>query len=151
MTQTTLASTARSIAKWHVVDASSEVLGRMAARVARILMGKHKPIYTPHADTGDFVVVINAADVQLTGRKATAKVYRHHTGYPGGLVTIPYAEVKKRHPTQMVREAVRRMLPKSTMGRHMLSKLKVFPGKDHTHHAQKPEPLSFGTGSKVSG
>jgi large subunit ribosomal protein L13 len=145
MTTTTLASTARSIAKWHLVDASNEVLGRMAAQVARILMGKHKPTYTPHADTGDFVVVINAADVKVTGRKAQDKVYRYHTRYPGGLRTTPYQEMKKRHPTEMVREAVRRMLPKSTMGRHMLSKLKVFPGKEHDHHAQKPEPLAFGT------
>jgi large subunit ribosomal protein L13 len=147
MTKTTLASTARSTAKWYLVDASTEVLGRMAARVAQILMGKHKPVYTPHADTGDFVVVINAADVQVTGRKAEDKLYRHHTRYPGGLVTIPYPELKQRHPTAMVREAVRRMLPKNTMGRHMLSKLKVFPGKDHDHHAQKPEPLAFGTGA----
>ena len=147
MTKTTLASTARSTAAWHVVDASQEVLGRMAARVARILMGKHKPTYTPHADTGDFVVVINAADVQVTGRKATDKVYRHHTRYPGGLVTTTYAERRTYHPTEIVREAVRRMLPKTTLGRHMLRKLKVFKGKDHTHHAQQPAPLSFGTGS----
>ena len=147
MTTTTLASTARSIAKWYLVDASNEVLGRMAARIARMLMGKHKPTYTPHADTGDFVVVINAADVQVTGRKAQDKVYRHHTRYPGGLRTTPYPEMKQRHPTSMVREAVRRMLPKHTLGRHMLSKLKVFPGKEHDHHAQKPEPLAFGTGA----
>ena len=147
MTSTTLASTARSIAKWHLVDASTEVLGRMAARIAQILMGKHKPTYTPHADTGDFVVVINAADVKVTGRKATDKVYKHHTRYPGGLVSIPYPEMTRRHPTEMVREAVRRMLPKNTLGRHMLSKLKVFPGKEHDHHAQKPEPLAFGTGA----
>jgi large subunit ribosomal protein L13 len=145
MTKTTLAATSRSTAKWHVVDASQEVLGRMAAQIARILMGKHRPTYTPHADMGDFVVVTNAADVIVTGRKATDKVYIHHTRYPGGLVKTPYPEMKQRHPTEMVREAVRRMMPKTTLGRHMLRKLKVFPGKDHTHHAQKPEPLAFGT------
>ena len=145
MTKTTFSSTSRSTAKWHVVDASKEVLGRMAAQIARVLMGKHKPIYTPHADMGDFVVVTNAADVVVTGRKATDKVYIHHTRYPGGLVTIPYPEMKRRHPTEMVREAVRRMLPKTTLGRHMLRKLKVYAGKDHEHHAQKPEPLAFGT------
>lgn len=146
MTKTTLASTHRSTSAWFIVDASEEVLGRMAARVARILMGKHKPTYTAHADVGDFVVVINAADVQLTGRKAQDKVYRYHTGYPGGLRTIPYQRQRAEHPIDIVREAVRRMLPKNTLGRHMLSKLKVFAGKDHTHHAQKPAKLSFGTG-----
>jgi large subunit ribosomal protein L13 len=151
MTKTTLATTQRSTAAWFLVDASEEVLGRMAARVARILMGKHKPTYTPHADVGDFVVVINAADVQLTGRKAEDKVYRYHTRYPGGLRTIPYPRQRAEHPTDIVREAVRRMLPKSTLGRHMLTKLKVFAGKDHTHHAQKPEKLSLHTGKTGAG
>lgn len=148
MTKTTLATTARANAKWYLVDASHEVLGRMAARVARILMGKNKPIYTPHADTGDFVVVINAADVQVTGRKAADKVYHHHTGWHGGLKSVSYSMMRTKHPTNIVREAVRRMLPKTTLGRHMLSKLKVFAGKEHEHHAQKPEPLSFGTGKE---
>jgi len=148
MTKTTMAVTSRSTAAWHVIDASQEVLGRMAAQLARLLQGKHKPTWTPHADVGDFVVVVNAADVQLTGRKATDKVYRHHTGWHGGLREISYPAMKLRHPDAMVREAVRRMLPKTTLGRHMLTKLKVFPGKDHTHHAQKPQQLSFGSGKK---
>lgn len=148
MTKTTLATTSRATAKWFLVDASREVLGRMSAQIARILMGKHKPTYTPNADTGDFVVVINAADVQVTGRKASDKVYRYHTRYPGGLRTVPYPRMKALHPTEMVREAVRRMLPKTTLGRHMLRKLKVVAGKEHGHHAQKPEALSFGTGKE---
>lgn len=148
MTKTTLATTARSTAKWYLVDASHEVLGRMATRVAQILMGKNKPTYTPNADTGDFVVVINAADVQVTGRKASDKVYHRHTGWHGGLRATTYPEMRTKHPTNMVREAVRRMLPKTTLGRHMLTKLKVFAGKEHGHHAQKPEPLSFGTGKE---
>ena len=148
MNKTTMASTHRDAAKWFVVDASKEVLGRMAARVARILMGKHKPEYTAHADTGDYVVVVNAADVQVTGRKAADKVYRHHTHWPGGLVERPYAEVRAKHPDEMVRLAVRRMLPKTTLGRHMMEKLLVYPGKEHPHQAQKPETLSFGTGKE---
>ncbi|MFM8979085.1 MAG: 50S ribosomal protein L13 [Planctomycetia bacterium] len=145
MTKTTLATTQRATARWYVIDASQHVLGRMAAKVALVLQGKNKPTWTPHADTGDFVVVINAADVRVTGRKAEAKVYRRHTGYPGGMRETPYADMKVRHPDAMVREAVRRMLPKTTLGRHMLSKLKIYPGKDHPHHAQKPEPLSLAT------
>ena len=145
MNKTTLAVTNRSTAKWFVVDAQKEVLGRLAARVAQILMGKHKPEYTPHADTGDYVIVINAGDVQVTGRKATDKVYRHHTHWPGGLVERPYPEVKARHPDEMVRLAIRRMMPKTTMGRHMMGKLHVYAGKEHHHHAQRPEPLLLGT------
>lgn len=141
MTKTTLATTSRSTAQWYVVDASKEVLGRMAARVAKVLQGKNKPTWTPHADVGDFVVVVNAADVRLTGRKSEDKVYRSHTGWPGGLREIPYQAMKAKHPDAMVREAVRRMMPKTTLGRHMLTKLKVYPGKDHPHHAQRPEPL----------
>jgi large subunit ribosomal protein L13 len=145
MDQTTLAVTSRAAARWFVVDASKEVLGRMAARIATILQGKHKPIYTPHADVGDYVVVINAREVQVTGRKAEGKVYRHHTGWPGGLIERPFAELRDHHPEEIIRLAVRRMLPKTTMGRHMLGKLKVYAGKEHPHHAQSPEALSFGT------
>lgn len=143
MNQTTFSTTDRDSARWYVVDASKEVLGRMSARVSQILQGKHKPTYTPHADTGDFVVVINAADVQVTGRKAEQKVYRHYTGYPGSLTETSYERMRERHPRDIVREAVRRMLPKTTMGRHMLRKLKVYEASEHPHHAQKPEPLSF--------
>lgn len=145
MQKTTLATTRRHEAAWHVVDASRETLGRMATRVARILMGKHKPTYTPHADVGDFVVVINAADVRVSGTKAETKVYRRHTTFPGGLRETSYARMRERHPTEMVRLAVKRMMPKGTLGRTMLKKLKVYGGAEHPHHAQNPQPLSFGT------
>ena len=143
MNKTTFSVTDRDAAQWYVVDASREVLGRMSARVAQILQGKHKPTYTPHADVGDFVVVINAQDVRVTGRKAERKVYRHHTGYPGGQVETSFARMRERHPEDIVRMAVRRMMPKTTLGRHMMRKLKVYAGKDHPHHAQKPEALTF--------
>ncbi len=146
MNKTTFATTNRAAAQWHVVDASQEVLGRMAANVARVLQGKHKPTYTPHADVGDFVVVVNATKIQVTGRKAEKKVYRRYTGYPGGQVVESFARMQERHPTEIVRLAVRRMMPKTTMGRHMLRKLKIYAGNDHPHHAQKPEALAFGTG-----
>ncbi len=143
MNKTTLASTDRAAASWHVIDASRETLGRMAAGVARILMGKHKPTYTPHADVGDFVVVIHAEKVRVTGRKATDKVYHHHTGHPGGLVERSFPVMRERHPEEIIKLAVRRMLPKTTLGRHMLRKLKVYRGGRHPHHAQRPEPLTF--------
>ena len=142
----TFQTTKRHRAEWFVVDASQEVLGRMAARVAQILQGKHKPTWTAHADTGDFVVVINAAKVQVTGRKADDKFYRYYTGNHGGLRTIHYPRMLDRHPTDIVKYAVRRMLPKTSLGRHMLSKLKVFAGPEHTHAAQRPTALALGTG-----
>jgi large subunit ribosomal protein L13 len=146
--KTTVVNADKNTAKWYIVDASQEVLGRMASQIARILMGKHKPTYTPHTDTGDFVVVINAKDVQVTGKKRDDKLYRHHTGYPGGLVSEPYRVVRERHPERIVMLAVRRMLPKTTLGRKMLKKLKVYGDDVHHHHAQKPEPISFGTGKE---
>lgn len=142
---TTCATTLRASARWHLVDASQEVLGRMATRIARILQGKHKPTWTAHADTGDFVVVVNAEKVQVTGRKADDKVYRYYTGYHGGLVTVPYSSMIEKHPEDVIKLAVRRMLPKTDLGRHMLTKLKVFKGATHTHHAQDPQPLALGT------
>ncbi|MHC5010350.1 MAG: 50S ribosomal protein L13 [Planctomycetota bacterium] len=151
MNKTTFSTTNRADAKWYVVDASQEILGRMAARISGLLQGKHKPTYTPHADVGDFVVVTNAAKVRLSGRKAEKKVYRHHTGYPGGLVEQSYARMKENRPEEIVRLAVRRMMPKTTMGRHMLKKLKIYPGAEHPHHAQKPESLSFGTTAEARG
>jgi large subunit ribosomal protein L13 len=123
---TTFLSTHREKASWHVVDASKETLGRMAARIATILQGKHKPSY-------------------VTGRKKDDKVYRHYTGNHGGLVTQTYARILERKPTEIVRLAVKRMMPKTRLGRAMLSKLKVHAGPEHTHHAQDPKPLSFGT------
>jgi large subunit ribosomal protein L13 len=148
MKKTTVAKTNRAEAAWYVVDASQETLGRMATGIARMLMGKHKPIYTPHVDTGDYIVVINAAGVQLTGSKREKKVYRSHTHHPGGLREIPFTRMQERHPEEIIRLAVRRMLPKTTLGRHMLRKLKVYAGDRHEHHAQKPTPLSFGTGKE---
>jgi large subunit ribosomal protein L13 len=150
MTKTTLLSTNRDAAAWVVVDASKERLGRMSTQIARILMGKHKPTWTPHADTGDFVVVINARDVQVTGRKRDDKLYRRHTRFPGGLVETPYPVMRERHPEDIIRLAVRRMMPKTTLGRHMLKKLKIYAGSEHPHHAQKPESISFGSGTSTS-
>lgn len=129
--------------EWHLVDASTMPLGRLAARIAQILMGKHKPTYTPQADTGDFVVVTNAANVVLTGKKAEHKVYRHHTQWVGGLKEIPFSRMQERHPDRIVRLAVRRMLPKTALGHRMLTKLKVYGGNEHPHDAQQPKPLTF--------
>jgi large subunit ribosomal protein L13 len=143
MNRTTLASTDRASASWYAVDASRETLGRMAAQIARMLMGKHKPEYTAHADVGDFVVVTNAAKVRVTGRKAEDKLYRRHTGYAGGLVEDRMPKMLKRHPEEVIRLAVRRMMPKTTLGRHMMRKLQVYPGVEHPHHAQKPERISW--------
>jgi large subunit ribosomal protein L13 len=129
--------------RWFVVDASGKVLGKVAATVASILSGKTKPIYTPFLDTGDHVVVLNADQVVLTGTKEKAKLYRHHTGYPGGLKTAAAADVRKEHPERLVEAAVRGMLPKTKLGRAMFHKLKVYAGAKHPHQAQKPEPLNL--------
>ncbi len=129
--------------KWWLVDAQGQVLGRLASKIAHILQGKHKPTYTPHLDTGDFVVVINAEKIVLTGKKLTQKKYKHYSGYPGGLKEVPAEEVLKRKPTQLLRLAVRRMLPKSKLGRKMLTKFKIYAGGEHPHQAQKCEPLSL--------
>ncbi len=131
--------------KWWAIDAENEILGRMAARVAQILMGKHKPTYTPNIDTGDFVVVTNAAKVQVTGRKREQRMYRYHTQRPGGLKEATMAEMLDRKPEEVVRLAVRRMLPKTRLGKKMLSKLKIFAGPNHNHQAQSPEKLELGT------
>jgi large subunit ribosomal protein L13 len=129
--------------RWWLVDAKDQVLGRFASRIARVLMGKHKPTYTPHIDTGDFVVVVNAAGVRLTGRKAEQMTYVTHSRYPGGQRTWLYRDVHARHPDRVVRLAVQRMMPKSKLGRHMLAKLKVYAGTQHEHAAQQPAPLAF--------
>jgi large subunit ribosomal protein L13 len=128
---------------WHLVDAEGVTLGRMASRIARILQGKHKPQYTPHIDTGDFVIVVNAEKVFLTGKKVDQKVYRHYTGWAGGLRETEFRELREKKPEEIVRRAVRRMLPKTNLGRLMLRKLKVYAGGDHPHAAQKPEPLDI--------
>ncbi len=134
-------ATARADQKWWVVDASDQPLGRLASRVASVLRGKHKTIFTPHVDTGDFVIVINAAKVKLTGRKSLTKKYYSHSGYPGGLTTVPYEEVIVKHPDLPIQKAVRGMLPKNVLGRQLLTKLKVYGTAKHPHQAQKPEPL----------
>jgi len=129
--------------KWHVVDADGQVLGRMATELAVILMGKNKPQYTPHTDVGDFVVVINADKVHLTGRKLDQKFTERYSGYPGGRKQISYRELREKHPDRLIELAVRRMLPKSALGEKMLKKLKVYAGAEHPHAAQQPEPLTI--------
>ena len=130
--------------KWYLVDAEGKVLGRLAARVASLLIGKHKTIYAPHVDVGDHVVVINAAKVHLTGQKRTDKLYRWHSGYIGGLREVSADAMLKTHPERVVEWAVQGMLPKGRLGRAMFKKLKVYRGAEHPHAAQKPEPLSIG-------
>ncbi len=128
---------------WHVVDADGLVLGRLASEVARVLRGKHKPTFAPHVDTGDHVIVVNAARVVMTSDKAQSKMAYRHSGYPGGLKSRSYAELLATRPEEVVRMAVRGMLPKGTLGRQMLTKLKVYAGPDHPHDAQGPTPLAF--------
>jgi len=132
--------------RWYLVDAEKERLGRAAVEIARRLQGKHKPTYTPHTDTGDFIVVVNAGKIQTTGNKDAKKIYDWYTGYPGGRKTRTLAQMREKRPEAIVKLAVRRMLPKSRLGRQMLKKLKVYAGAEHPHGAQKPETLSFGTG-----
>lgn len=129
--------------KWYVVDADGKVLGRLAAPIATVLMGKNKPTYTPHVDTGDFVVVINAAKIKLTGNKLANKNYYRNTGYPGGLRVTGLDELMAKDPAEVVRRAVRGMLPKNTLARTMFSKLKVYAGPEHPHEAQMPQPLDI--------
>jgi large subunit ribosomal protein L13 len=123
---------------WHVIDADDAVLGRLASKAARLLMGKHKATYTPFLDTGDHVIVINAAKVRLTGRKEEQKVYRRHSGYPGGLTEVSVKKVRATRPIRMIEEAISGMLPKTKLGKQMYRKLKVYPGDRHPHQAQKP-------------
>ena len=129
--------------KWHVVDAEGVVLGKLASKAAMLLMGKHKPIYTPFLDTGDHVVVINASKVRLSGRKEEQKIYRHFTGYPGGLVEMGVQRVRATRPARMVEDAIFGMLPKTKLGKQMYRKLKVYGGDKHPHSAQKPVVLSL--------
>ena len=130
--------------RWYVADATDQVLGRFATRLATILRGKHKPIFTPHVDTGDFVIVVNADKVKLTGSKREQKTYYRHSGWVGGIRSITAGQVLEGpHPDRVVRDAVRGMLPKNSLGRKMLGKLKVYAGPDHPHAAQKPEELQL--------
>jgi large subunit ribosomal protein L13 len=128
--------------KWHLIDAEEAVLGRVASKAALILMGKHKPSYTPFLDTGDHVVVVNAAKVKLTGRKEEQKIYRSHSGYPGGLTEVQARKVRATRPVRMVEEAIQGMLPKTKLGKQMYRKLQVYAGPKHPHDAQKPVALA---------
>ncbi len=127
--------------KWYVVDAAGQPLGRLASKVAHVLRGKHRPEYTPHVDTGDFVIVINAAQVRLTGNKLANKLYQRHSGYPGGLTSESYGDLLQRKPSFVVERAVKGMLPKNSLGRQMFRKLKVHAEGTHPHVAQQPEPF----------
>ena len=124
--------------QWYLVNAEGKVLGRLAAELVKILKGKNKPTYTPHLDTGDFVIVINAGKVALTGKKMKDKIYYHHTGYPGGIKEINAEKLLAKKPTEMIRMAVKGMLPKNSLGRQMIRKLKIYAGPNHPHEAQKP-------------
>jgi large subunit ribosomal protein L13 len=138
-----LAKPGQITAGWYHVDATDKVLGRLATRIATVLMGKHEPRYTPHVDTGDCVVVTNAEKVRLTGNKAATMTYDSYSYYPGGHKVVTFRQVMERHPDRIIREAVRRMLPKNALGRKMLSKLKVYAGDTHPHQAQEPVPWPF--------
>ena len=129
--------------QWYVVDANGKVLGRLASAVAKILRGKHKPSFTAHVDGGDFVIVINARGVKLTGRKLEQKVYYRHTEYPGGIRETAAGKMLEKKPATLIRAAVKGMLPRSRLGRRLATKLKVYSGPDHPHQAQKPQPLSL--------
>lgn len=129
--------------KWWVVDATDQVLGRLATKIARILQGKHRPSFTPNHDTGDFIIVINAEKIRLTGSKARNKMYDWYTYYPGGHKVMTFEKMISRHPTRPMELAVRRMMPKGPLGRRMFAKMKVYAGADHPHQAQMPEPLKL--------
>lgn len=129
--------------KWYIIDAEGKVLGRLATEIATILSGKNKPIYTPHVDTGDFVIVLNADKIKLTGKKLDQKNYSYHTGHPGGLKQVPYRRMMAEKPEKVVQLAVKGMLPKSSLGRNMIKKLKVYSGTEHNHEAQQPEIYKF--------
>ncbi|HVL98817.1 MAG TPA: 50S ribosomal protein L13 [Egibacteraceae bacterium] len=127
--------------RWYVVDAADMVLGRLATRVATVLRGKHKPTFAPHVDVGDFVIVVNAADVRLTGNKGEQRLAHRHSGYPGSLKSVPFARLLAERPERLVERAVKGMLPRNSVGRAQIRKLKVYAGPDHPHAAQKPQPL----------
>lgn len=129
--------------KWYVIDAEDKVLGKLASEVATILSGKNKPIYTPHVDTGDYVIIINAEKIKLTGKKLEQKNYSYHTGHPGGLKQVPYKDLIESKPEKIIELAVKGMLPKSSLGRNMIKKLKVYSGPEHKHEAQMPEIYEF--------
>lgn len=129
--------------QWYVVDAQGQTLGRLATRIATLLRGKHKPIYTPHVDCGDYVIVVNADKINVTGQKLDQKIYYRHSGYPGGIKQVTLRRRLQTHPERVVESAVRGMLPKNRLGRKMFKKLKVYAGPDHPHEAQQPKPLEI--------
>ena len=141
--KTYMAKKGELAAKWHVVDLADKIVGRAAVKIATILMGKHRPEYTPHVDTGDFVVIVNAEKVRVTGKKLSQRVYQRYSGYPSGRKETPMETVLAKNPGKVIREAVRRMLPKTKLARAMLTKLKVYAGPDHPHQAQQPQPLAI--------
>jgi len=130
---------------WHLIDASNQVVGRLAVQIAKILRGKHRPEYTPHVDTGEFVIVINANKVRFTGRKMETKTYQWYTRYPGGQKRVPASEMLAKHPERILFEAVRRMVPRNKLGRHQMTKLKIYAGPSHPHQAQLPEEFQMQT------
>lgn len=141
---TTVSTKASEVQRdWYIVDASGKTLGRLATEIASRLRGKHKPEYTPHVDTGDYIIVINAEKIRVTGKKQTDKLYQHHTGYVGHLRTISFDQMQQKHPQRIIEKAVKGMLPKGPLGRQMFRKLKVYKGEKHQHAAQKPQQLEI--------
>jgi large subunit ribosomal protein L13 len=143
MTKTFSAKPAEVVQEWFVIDATDKVLGRVASEVARRLRGKHKAIYTPHVDTGDFIIVVNADKIRVTGNKAQDKIYYRHTGYPGGIRSINFRDMQAKHPGRALEKAVKGMLPKGPLGYAMIKKLKVYAGPEHPHGAQQPKVLEI--------
>ena len=143
--KTFLPSEASLEPKWYVIDAADQRLGRLATEVARIIRGKNKPIYTPHMDTGDFVIIVNAEKIEVTGKKRSQKLYRRHSGRPGGMKTETFEKLQARIPERIIEQAIKGMLPKNALGRNLFTKLKVYAGPDHPHEAQKPETLIINT------
>lgn len=148
MKQTTFAKPSEFKPDWYIADGTDQIVGRLATEIATILMGKNKAIYTPYIDTGDYVIVTNCEKMILTGNKMRDKVFRYHTGWIGGLKEVKMSEMKEEHPDRIIRNAVRRMLPKTKMGRQMLKKLKIYTGGEHPHVAQNPKPLNVDAGRK---
>jgi len=129
--------------KWYIIDADGKTLGRMSTEVASILRGKRKPIYTPHVDTGDYVIIINAEKIVVTGKKRTDKIYKHHTGFPGGLRETTFEKLQAKKPDEIIRHAVKGMMPNGKLGREMFKKLKIYVGPEHKHAAQQPQTWEF--------
>jgi large subunit ribosomal protein L13 len=129
--------------KWYILDAEGKTLGRLATEAASILRGKRKPIFTPHVDTGDYVIVVNAEKIGVTGKKRKEKIYKRHTGYPGGLREVTFEKLQEKHPEEIIRHAIKGMMPNGKLGRQMFKKLKIYVGPEHEHAAQKPEVLDF--------